>query len=734
MNSYPGYHYPPKQRSSVRGNHHDPLSRHSGDRSSLIYALVSLASIYFLLYSFGLSPYCFPRLVWKILVYLTPSQLVIALDKERTQNNLASEGTPLSGYRNLYEKGEAMQRIIGYSANSILPAFPRSRAYSSLSSVLLGSNDVYPPGLGNWDNSCYQNSIIQGLASLRSLREFLGSNIQNLGHRHFLSTHIALRTIIDKLNDPANGGQKLWLPAELKSMCSWQQQDAQEYFSIIADQIDKEIRQASKGVTSDIGLKLAPQPSPRPEAALPSPPMTPGEKEVSTEPDTDRSCLPYCSPLEGLLAQRVGCMECGWTEGLSLIPFNCLTVTLGKKWEYDIRECLDEYTSLETIEGVECAKCTLQRTRTQLEQLLNKIGPVEESTDETDSAKLNEALRRNAETRLNAVLDSLQNDDFSEETLKEKCHISPRNHVASMKSKQAVIARPPKSLIIHVNRSVFDEMTGALRKNYTDVRFPKTLDLDEWCLGTMPVKDSKEDTIETWDINPSESMLPRPESEIHSLNRRYELQAAITHYGRHENGHYICYRKYPVDSFPIQVPQAIVEADGGKEKKEHWFRLSDEDVSLVSERSVLAQGGVFMLCYELVDSLPEVNKGADPVIPNKNSQIISDPQLVEDGIPLDEIPSSRDETTEVVNVADDIAGSQVDVPAWTRRTNTDSISSRISSSSEESGPSSATTNDEPSIVDSVQKLASSMKTSNPPNIDPHENPSASSVPQLIRAL
>ncbi|EFR04657.1 hypothetical protein MGYG_07662 [Nannizzia gypsea CBS 118893] len=721
MNSYPGYHYPRRKQSVIHGNHHGRPSRHADDRSSLIYALVSLASVYFLLYSFGISPYFFPRLAWKIIVYSTPSRLVAALDKDRTKNNPAS-GEAHPAYRNLYEKSQAMQRIIGHGANSIIPLLPRSRAYSSLSSVLLGSNDVYPAGLGNWDNSCYQNSIIQGLASLRSLREFLGANIQNLGHRHPLSTHIALRVIIDKLNDPENAGQKLWLPAELKSMCSWQQQDAQEYFSIIADQVDKEIRGASKGVTSDIGLKIARDTGRRAEVTLPSPPLTPGDQTTSDEPDTDRSIVPYCSPLEGLLAQRVGCMECGWTDGLSLIPFNCLTVTLGNKWEYDIRDCLDDYTSLETIEGVECAKCTLLRTQAQLEQLLSKIDPVEGS-EETDSAKLNEALRRNAESRLNAVLESLQNDDFSEKTLKEKCHITSRNHVSSTKSKQAVIARPPKSLIIHVNRSVFDEMTGTLRKNYADVRFPKCLELDEWCLGTMPTdSSSKEEIVETWGINPSESMLPRPDSEINGFDRRYELQAVVTHHGRHENGHYICYRKYPVESFPIEVPQSIVEADGIKEKKEHWFRLSDEDVSLVSERSVLGQGGVFMLCYELVEPSPEIHRSISQAVPGRETQSISESQVAEDGIPLEEVLHKPESSAE----------SPVVEPDWSR--NTDSISSQNSSFSEDSSQSSIITNEELTTTNKPQQLATPMKTSNGPNIDSHENPSASSVPRLIKAL
>lgn len=724
MNSYPGYHYPPRQRASIRGNHHDPPSRHAGDRTSLVYALVSLASVYFLLYTFGISPYFFPRLIWKIVVYWTPSRLVAALDKDKTRNSSASDES-YTGYRNLYEKGQAMQRIIGHTTTSIIPLLPRSRAYTSLSSVLLGSKDVYPAGLGNWDNSCYQNSIIQGLASLRSLREFLGLNIQNLGHRHPLSTHIALRVIIDKLNDPENAGQKLWLPAELKSMCSWQQQDAQEYFSIIADQVDKEIRGASKGITSDIGLKTVRQDGHRAEATLLSPPLTEDGQATPDEPDTDRSCVPYCSPLEGLLAQRVGCMECGWTDGLSLIPFNCLTVSLGKKWEYDIRECLDDYTSLETIEGVECAKCTLQRTQAQLEQLLGKIDPVEESQEETDSGKLNEALRRNAESRLNAVLESLQNDDFSEKTLKEKCHISSRNHVASTKSKQAVIARPPKSLIIHINRSVFDEMTGTLRKNYADVRFPKSLDLDEWCLGTMPTNgDSKDEVVETWGINPSESMLPRPESEINGFDRRYELRAVITHHGRHENGHYICYRKYPVESFPIEVPQPVIEADGIKEKKEHWFRLSDEDVTLVSESSVLAQGGVFMLCYELAGSSPEISRGISQAVPGRDTKSISGSQVVEDGIPLGEVPRGPGS----------VAESRADETDWSRRTNTDSVSSHSSNLSENSSQSSIGNNEEPVIDNRPQKPATPMKTSNGSNIGSHENPSASSVPQMIKAL
>lgn len=290
-------------------------------------------------------------------------------------------------------------------------------------------------------------------------------------------------------------------------------------------------------------------------------------------------------------------MKCGWTDGLSLIPFNCLTVSLGSKFEYDIRECLDHYMDLEPIEGVECAKCTLLRAREQLRGLVKQIEDDEQISSSPDSPKISDALKNSAQERLQAVEEALEEDDFAEKTLSNKCHIPSKKRASSIKSRQAVIARSPKCLVVHINRSLFDENTGMLRKNYAAVRFPQTLDLNDWCLGAKSV-DQLNESIEKWGTDPKESMLPRAGATVGVRGRQYELRAVITHYGRHENGHYICYRKYPTDIFPAHVPEAVLEADGDKEKPERWYRLSDEDVSMVSEASVLSQGGAFMLFYE----------------------------------------------------------------------------------------------------------------------------------------
>ncbi|OJI95901.1 hypothetical protein ASPVEDRAFT_120814 [Aspergillus versicolor CBS 583.65] len=544
---------------------------HHLQNANLTYILVTAVSVFFFLNYLKPVPASVVGTVWDLVVYLTPSRIIAALDS-KTATEEPSDPP------NFQAKSEAMQRILGLDHASFPSFFPRPTALSGLSTALLGSKDTVPPGLGNWDNSCYQNSIIQGLASLPSFAEFLGRNIDVLSGKFSLSTHEALRGIIERLNTADNHGQRLWTPADLKSMSSWQQQDAQEYFSKVVDQIDHEVQQATRRQTRNLGLKMA-----GPQEHVIGAASTQANSSAESGQSAKQS---FRNPLEGLLAQRVGCMQCGWTEGL---------------YEYDVRDCLDEYMNLEPIEGVECAKCTLLRAQDQLRNLLQQIKDDEKLSQTADSTTMSDALKTSAEQRLRAVEEALYDTDFTEKTLSKTCHIPSKSRVSTTKSRQAVIARPPSCLAIHINRSVFDENTGLLRKNYAAVKFPGVIDLSEWCLGGS-YAEAVEEKIENWGTDPRVSMLPPPGAVRDTFGRRYELRAVITHYGRHENGHYICYRKYPVDIFPAHVPETILEADGEKEKAERWYRLSDEDVQMVSEENVMTQGGAFMLFYESVEA------------------------------------------------------------------------------------------------------------------------------------
>jgi len=534
-----------------------------------------------------------PELAWNCLVFIAPESLILALDKRPTtaESGKSGDTREYSKSRTFAAKSEAMRHVLGFNGTGIFTRVQRARKFSGISTVFKAPPSGSLPGLGNWDNSCYQNSILQGLASLPSLSAFLDQTAPSSITGDVRSTSLALKNLIRKLNDPANAGQKLWTPAELKSMSSWQQQDAQEYYSKVLDELEKEISILVKQKPTSRGLSVLKVESTKEAASSPNIRNTPVSFEDLPE---ELASILLRNPLEGLLAQRVGCLRCGFVEGLSLIPFNCLTVPLGKKWDYDIRACLDDHTALESISGVECAKCTLLRQKQQLERLLRQAQDQIANGGGSKGPLISEALYQTANVRLKAVLDALETEDFSENTLLKKCHIATKSRVSTTKSKQAIIARLPQSLVIHVNRSIFNELNGVLSKNQAIVRFPSMLDLTPWCLGESASSDAEETGIEKWNADPSSSMLTEiiPEMMCSNRNNVFALQAVITHYGRHENGHYICYRRDPHTS--------IVDKDGGV--RDDWWRLSDDDVCRVDEEDALDQGGVFMLFYERVPS------------------------------------------------------------------------------------------------------------------------------------
>ncbi|KAL7790868.1 hypothetical protein V8C37DRAFT_383477 [Trichoderma ceciliae] len=574
--------------------------------------------------------------LWDALVFLTPAPLLFGIDSwmDSTTTRPMRDTTKQSTHA---AKSEAMRRVMGLDSqdgvmNSVLRA--RTRALSMTGSVLgLKIDSDRPAGLGNRDNSCYQNSVLQGLASLQSMPDYLSACLKGADEAgDGVDRNVAhtLRSLIADLNDVSNNGKTLWTPNLLKSMNTWTQQDAQEYYSKVLDDVEKGAALVAKSLFSDrlMGLENGDYNS-RDEGSTSEHSDDSGYQSQSSGSRSDSKRIAR-NPLEGLLAQRVACVQCGHSDGLSMIPFNCLTLSLGlDKNHHDLYDRLDSYSKVEAIEGVECPKCTLlkaQRLLTKLVERLQSGGSAKE--------QLAEPLRR-----LEAVQTALEEDEFDEETIKERCKITSQGRVSVTKTKQMVIARPPQSLAIHVNRSVFDPSTFNMIKNSAPVNFPMTLDLGPWCLGSAEQekraseraagdKDDK-DSEERWQLDPMSSMVAGDLGESRLTGPIYELRAAVTHYGRHENGHYICYRKYPpprlggldddaddkVTDSPKEVTGSITDdepADSSKEaaakecghsgRDSSWWRLSDHNVSQVNEEAVMSLSpGVFMLFYECVD-------------------------------------------------------------------------------------------------------------------------------------
>lgn len=566
--------------------------------------------------------------LWDLVVFVFPGSLLNFIDD---WVNPTLVPRPMSETQSPHAaKSEKMKRVLGLGRSgggvmaSVLQV--RTRAMSMTGNVLgLKLDSQQPAGLGNRDNSCYQNSILQGLASLKSLPEYLSSQLKNQeGDQDVAHT---LKALISDLNDVDNNGRTLWTPGVLKNMSTWTQQDAQEYYSKILDDIEKSVAQATKGMQRHPGFSSAREE--KDDASRSQHSDDSGYQSVSSSSNPDTKL--QRNPLEGLLAQRVACVQCGHSDGLSMIPFTCLTLSLGlDKNQHDLYERLDAYSKVEAIENVECAKCTLLKAQRLLSKLLERM-----RESGAPEAQLSEPLRR-----LEAAELALEEDDFEDKTVKEKCKITAQSIVSTTKTKQIVIARPPQSLAIHVNRSVFDPSTFNMMKNSAPVDYPKTLDLGPWCLGSATrtndptqLAESTTDEVgdqERWIENPRESMVAGDLRPSRLSGPIYELRAVITHAGRHENGHYICYRKHRRNVIPlaakaieeededsssepgdedeaialasIKSSQEKVEDEESDETETDWWRLSDHNVSMVSEETVLnLSPGVFMLFYDCVD-------------------------------------------------------------------------------------------------------------------------------------
>ncbi|KAK4168965.1 putative ubiquitin carboxyl-terminal hydrolase [Cladorrhinum sp. PSN259] len=526
--------------------------------------------------------------LWDVLAQVVPAQLLYAIEQRFSPSlfprpSVFGSSPPEAPV----QKSSTLQRVLTQVSQA------GRKSLDSLSSALImagtGSADQ-PPGLGNRDNSCFQNSILQGLSALKTLPTFLAEISSENDDRRTIR---ALRNLINDLNRPLNSGKTLWTPHVLRSMNTWQQQDAQEYFVKVLDQIDKEITKTVQGQEASspqLDNDWAQDDSADSQHSDDS-----GYQSMNSYSKPRSTRRLRRTPLEGLIGQRVVCTKCGYCSGLSLTPFNFLTLSLGMgRVEHDLYERLDYLTKIESIQGVECNKCTLTQFAGNLGTMVDKTnGQVFEFVG-----------------RLRTIKEAIEEEDYEDETLKEKCRIPKNKRVCSTKTKQVAIARAPQSIVFHTNRSVFDEATGSLFKNNSPVRFPTELDLGPWCLGSSGLFEDEEQ----WPTEPYESMVAGGDAASRITGPLYELRAVVTHSGAHSNGHYVCYKKYPklckeekeTEEMDSTTKDEDNDCDSEQLAKPHgeveqWWRLSDDNVVKVDEDCVLRQGGVFMLFYDCVD-------------------------------------------------------------------------------------------------------------------------------------
>jgi ubiquitin carboxyl-terminal hydrolase 1 len=175
--------YPTYQKISYIDDITSKLSSTTG----LGYVALSVVLGYFTLLYMQLLSASLLGVMWHFLVRIIPSRLIFLLDSFIS----SSRGMQSSGVAEPTghaAKDQALRRILGLDGAGILGKLNLTRNGAGFSTVVKDNHEGAPPGLGNWDNSCYQNSVIQVCMNshLHDIDRGSGSDANSFDHRLWL--------------------------------------------------------------------------------------------------------------------------------------------------------------------------------------------------------------------------------------------------------------------------------------------------------------------------------------------------------------------------------------------------------------------------------------------------------------------------------------------------------------------------------------------------------------------
>ncbi|KAG0189271.1 hypothetical protein DFQ28_003619 [Apophysomyces sp. BC1034] len=300
------------------------------------------------------------------------------------------------------------------------------------------------------------------------------------------------------------------------------------------------------------------------------------------------------NPFTGLLANRLSCMQCGYTEAIRHFSFNNVQLTLPNKHTTSLDDCLEQMTTMEQLNDVTCRKCSLVNT---VAGLTLEIDALKEQVDQASEMIPKRELltkwmhldkiRRGIEHRLDAGCIEEQDNEPFKKMLRRVSRVS---------TKQVMFAKLPKILCLHINRSTYHP-SGLVYKNKCQIVFPEYLDLSPYSTtGTLHTQPSEPISSPASDDPPT---------------AKYKLMSTIVHFGTHNFGHFIAYKR-----------QVLAEkcncsrcgpADMTLASQDAWYRISDEKVDLCTADEVL-RANPYMLLYEKVDESDADAGGDDYVV------------------------------------------------------------------------------------------------------------------------
>ncbi|XP_046680435.1 ubiquitin carboxyl-terminal hydrolase 30 homolog [Homalodisca vitripennis] len=423
-------------------------------------------------------------------------------------------------------------------------------------------------GLQNLGFTCFLNTLLQSLASCVLFMDWLES-CRDQG-RVASTLHYLLKVLSsersklpESVEDPLDPTELIVALLEHGWSFASGEQDAHELYHLLMTTLEEE---AHKAIPVDGGLldSLEPQPE---EKMLPESPGDMSENShvqsnhVLNQPSGDsmeqtpshssetpclsefrmvikqedvftRKAMPkydcnrnyQASPFCGLLTSQLQCVTCGFKSVLKYDKFDSLSLHMPEeeRLRYTLTELLENFTRTEAVTGVACDGCNKGR-----------------------------------DPDLPAVT------------------------ATSLKS--VSIGKLPKSLCFHVHRMSMGK-NGDPYKRREYVLFPEFLVMDRYTQNSIIKEQKIKDEIQSADEDKEISMPSFTPREDGSWSHLYRLKAVVVHSGTVKSGHFVTYRRGPLNS-------------SSRHRSDRWYFTSDE---VVKETTLLevCQAAAYMLFYE----------------------------------------------------------------------------------------------------------------------------------------